>query len=184
MRLTIFALTLAWTISLSAAPYPPAVEHDYVVHDFHFGSGETMGEVRLHYATLGTLQRDTNGQARNAVLLLHGTGGTLRQFLNDHFAGVLFAEGGLLDASRYFVVIPDNIGHGGSSKPSDGLHARFPHYDYDDMVDLQHRLLVDALGIDHLFLVTGTSMGGMHTWVWGERYPSMMDGLVPLASQP
>ncbi|HEY3056042.1 MAG TPA: alpha/beta fold hydrolase, partial [Thermoanaerobaculia bacterium] len=120
----------------------------------------------------------------NAVLILHGTGGSSKQFLNDHFSGVLFKTGGLLDASRFFIVIPDNIGHGQSSKPSDGLRARFPHYDYDDMIELQHRLLVDGLGVKHVFLVMGTSMGGMQTWMWGERWPDMMDALVPLASEP
>jgi len=156
---------------------PAAVERDFVVHDFHFANGETLPEVRIHYATIGDAHNP-------AVLVLHGTGGSLRQFLNDHFSGVLFASGGLLDASRFFIVIPDNVGHGKSSKPSDGLHMKFPHYDYADMIELQHRLLVDALGVKHLYLVMGTSMGGMHTWMWGERYPDMMDGLVPLASAP
>jgi homoserine O-acetyltransferase len=118
------------------------------------------------------------------VLVLHGTGGTLQQFLNEHFAGILFAPGGALDASKYFIVIPDNIGHGQSSKPSDGLHTAFPHYDYGDMIELQHRLIVDGLRIDHLHLVMGTSMGAMHTWMWGERWPEAMDALIPLASLP
>ena len=164
------------------AQVPKESEADFVVKDFRFRSGETLAEVRIHYATLGTLRRTERGT--NAVLVLHGTGGSLRQFLNDRFAGVLFAPGGLLDAGRFFIVIPDNIGHGKSSKPSDGLRAKFPHYDYDDMVELQHRLLVDALGVDHLFMVIGTSMGGMQSWMWGERWPDMMDTLVPLASLP
>jgi len=164
------------------AQVPKESEADFVVKDFRFRSGETLAEVRIHYATLGTLRRTERGT--NAVLVLHGTGGSLRQFLNERFAGVLFAPGGLLDAGRFFIVIPDNIGHGKSSKPSDGLRARFPHYDYDDMVELQHRLLVDALGVDHLFMVIGTSMGGMQSWMWGERWPDMMDTLVPLASLP
>ncbi len=152
-------------------------ESDFIVKDFRFASGETLPEVRIHYATIGTLR------GNNTVLVLHGTGGSLRQFLNDRFAGVLFAPGGVLDSSRYFIVIPDNVGHGRSSKPSDGPRMSFPHYAYADMVELQHRL-VEHLGIDHLALVMGTSMGGMHTWMWGERWPDMMDALVPLASAP
>lgn len=163
---------------LLAADYPTPVPHDFVVKDFKFGSGETLPEVKIHYVTLGTKG------PRNTVLVLHGTGGASTQFLSPTYAGVLFAPGELLDASKYFIVIPDNVGHGGSSKPSDGLHARFPHYDYDDMVELQHRLLVDGLGVDHLHLVMGTSMGGMQTWMWGERWPSMIDALAPLASLP
>src|SRR5947207_1261208 len=152
-------------------------EHDFVVHDFRFGSGETLAEVKIHYVTVG----DPHGKP---VLILHGTGGSSKQFLNDHFAGVLFAEGGVLDAATHFIVIPDNVGHGQSSKPSDGLRAKFPHYDYDDMVELQHRLVTEGLGIKHLYLVMGTSMGGMQTWMWGERWPEAMDALVPLASNP
>jgi homoserine O-acetyltransferase len=161
---------------------PKAVEADFVVKDFHFRSGEVLPEARIHYATIGTLRKSEHGT--NAVLVLHGTGGSLQQFLNDRFAGVLLAPGGVLDASRYFIVIPDNIGHGKSSKPSDGLRAKFPHYDYDDMIELQHRLLAEGLGFDHLHLVMGTSMGGMHTWMWGERWPEAADALVPLASAP
>ena len=172
------ALLLLSATSLFAADYPPPVPHDFVVKDYRFASGETLPEVKIHYVTLGTRG------ARNTVLVLHGTGGSSKQFLSANFAGVLFVPGGLLDASKYFIVIPDNIGHGESSKPSNGLHARFPRYDYDDMVDLQHRLLVDGLGVDHLHLVIGTSMGGMQTWMWGERWPGMMDALVPLASLP
>jgi homoserine O-acetyltransferase len=171
------ALLLLLFLATAALGQPAPVEHDFIVHDFRFGSGETLPEVRIHYATIGEVKNP-------AVLVLHGTGGSLRQFLNDHFAGVLFAPGGLLDAQHFFIVIPDNIGHGKSSKPSDGLLKNFPHYDYADMLELQHRLLVDGLGIHHLHLVMGTSMGGMHTWMWGERWPDMMDGLVPLASAP
>jgi homoserine O-acetyltransferase len=178
MRLTLFATLLLAAASLRAADYPPPVAHDFVVKDYRFVSGETLPEVKIHYVTLGTKG------AGNTVLVLHGTGGSSKQFLSANFAGVLFAPGGLLDASKHFIVIPDNIGHGESSKPSDGLHARFPHYDYDDMVDLQHRLLTEGLGVDHLRLVIGTSMGGMQSWMWGERWPRMMDGLVPLASLP
>ena len=161
-----------------------ADEHDFVVRDFHFADGETLPVVKIHYATVGTPRRDASGAIANAVLILHGTGGSFKPFLSDHFAGVLFKAGGVLDASKYFIVMPDNIGHGGSTKPSDGLHARFPHYAYADMVELQHRLITEGLGIRHLVLVMGTSMGGSQTWMWGERYPRMMDALVPLASLP
>lgn len=172
-------LLVAFTVS---AQVPAAVESDFVVKDFHFRSGEVLPEVRIHYATIGKLTRTEHGT--NAVLVLHGTGGSLQQFLSDRFAGVLFKPGGVLDASRYFIVIPDNVGHGKSSKPSDGLRSKFPHYGYDDMVELQHRLLVEGLGIDHLHVVMGTSMGGMQTWMWGERWPDAADALVPLASAP
>jgi homoserine O-acetyltransferase len=134
--------------------------------------------------TLGTPHRGPSGRVDNAVLILHGTGGTGRQFLSEAFAGVLFGPGQLLDASRYYLILPDGIGHGGSSKPSDGLHARFPGYGYRDMVRAQHLLLTEALKVDHLRLVMGTSMGGMHTWLWGETYPDFMDALMPLASLP
>jgi homoserine O-acetyltransferase/O-succinyltransferase len=157
---------------------------DFLIRDFRFQSGELLPELRLYYTTLGTVARDEAGVVRNAVLLLHGTGGAGQAFLREQFAGVLFGPGQLLDATRYFLVLPDGIGHGGSSKPSDGLRARFPHYTYDDMVQTQHRLLTEGLGIDHLRLVMGTSMGGMQTWLWGQRYPQFMDALMPLASLP
>jgi homoserine O-acetyltransferase len=161
-----------------------AREGDFVVRDFRFASGETLPELRLHYLTLGAPARDAQGHVANAVLILHGTGGSGRQFLAPQFAGVLFGAGAWLDTTRYYVILPDGVGHGRSSKPSDGLHARFPHYDYDDMVAAQHRLVTEHLGIDHLRLVMGTSMGGMHTWVWGETYPGFMDALLPLACLP
>jgi homoserine O-acetyltransferase/O-succinyltransferase len=167
-----------------AATWPTPTEGDFVVHNFAFKSGETLPEVRIHYATLGKPQKDATGKTINAVIILHGTGGTGTQFLRPIFAGVLFAPGQLLDANRYFIVLPDNIGHGKSSKPSDGMHAHFPQYDYDDMVALQHELLVSGLGVNHLRLVMGTSMGCMHSWVWGETYPDMMDALMPLACLP
>jgi homoserine O-acetyltransferase/O-succinyltransferase len=166
------------------ATMPQAVEGDYVIRGFRFASGETLPELKLHYRTLGEPRRGADGHVRNAVLILHGTGGSGRGFLSETFGGRLFGPGQLLDAARYFIVLPDGIGHGGSSKPSDGLHARFPHYTYDDMVVAQHELLTGGLRVDHLVLVMGTSMGGMHTWLWGERYPGFMDGLVPLASAP
>jgi homoserine O-acetyltransferase len=156
----------------------------YVVHDFHFASGETLAELRLHAAMLGTPQRDASGHVENAVLILHGTGGMGAQFLRPQFADVLFARGGLLDPAHTFVILPDAIGHGQSSKPSDGLHARFPHYDYADMVAAQYALVTEGLQIDHLRLVLGTSMGCMHTFLWGEAYPDFMDALMPLACLP
>ena len=162
----------------------PAVEGDYVVHDFHFASGETLPELRLHYTVLGKPRRDSHGRVSNAVVILHGTGGSGRSLLNEHFAGVLFGKGQLLDSNRYFIILPDGIGHGKSSKPSDGLHARFPQYTYADMVAAQHALLLQGLDVDHLRLMMGTSMGCMHTFVWGETYPDFMDALMPLACLP
>jgi homoserine O-acetyltransferase len=168
----------------SAAEYPAPREGDATLKDFHFASGETLAELRIHYRTLGTASRDAKGIVRNAVLIGHGTGGTGAQFIRAEFAGELFGAGQLLDASKYFIVLADGIGHGQSSKPSDGLRAKFPHFGYRDMVGAQHRLLTEALGVNHLRLVMGTSMGGMHTWLWGERYPDFMDALMPLASLP
>ena len=160
------------------------VHGDFVIKNFKFTSGEVLPELRLHYRTLGKPQRDAKGQVRNAVLIMHGTGGTGGQFESPTFAGQLFVRGGLLDASRYFLVMPDAIGFGQSSKPSDGLRARFPRYGYVDIVTAQYRLLTEGLGVNHLRLVMGTSMGAMHTWMWGERYPDFMDALMPLASLP
>jgi homoserine O-acetyltransferase len=167
-----------------AAEYPAPTEADFVVRDFRFGTGEALPELKLHYRTIGTPRRDASGIVRNAVLILHGTGGSGGGFLNQTFAGGLFGAGQILDGARYFIVLPDGIGHGKSSKPSDGLHARFPKYTYDDMVRAQHALLADGLGVNHLRLVLGTSMGAMHCWVWGEMYPDFVDALVPLASAP
>ena len=159
-------------------------EGDFVVHDFHFQSGETLAEVRLHYTTLGKPAKDASGRATNAVLILHGTGGDGRNSCGPIFAGVLFGPGQLLDANKYFIILPDNIGHGKSSKPSDGMHAHFPQYEYADMVALQHELVAKGLGVDHLRLILGTSMGCMHSWMWGETYPDYMDALMPLACLP
>ena len=159
-------------------------EADYVAHDFHFKSGETLAELRLHYLTLGKPERNGAGKVTNAVLILHGTGGSGHQFLSPQFSDVLFGPGQLLDANRYFIILPDNIGHGKSSKPSDGMRAHFPQYDYDDMVAAQHELLEKGLGVNHLRLVMGTSMGCMHSWVWGETYPEFMDAMMPLACLP
>jgi len=166
------------------AECPAPVEGDFVVRDFRFSSGETLPSLSLHYRTIGTPRKDASGVVRNAVLILHGTGGTGAGFLSQTFGGELFGSGQLLDATRYFIILPDGIGHGKSSKPSDGLHARFPKYTYDDMVRAQHAMLVDGLKVTHLRLVLGTSMGAMHCWVWGEMYPDFVDGLVPLASAP
>ncbi len=159
-------------------------EGDYVAKNFVFRSGETLPELRLHYTTLGKPVRDEHGRVTNAVLILHGTGGTGQQFLQPIYAGELFGAGQLLDIDKYYIILPDGIGHGKSSKPSDGLHAHFPHYDYDDMVAAQYLLLTKGLGVDHLRLVTGTSMGCMHSFVWGETYPDFMDALMPLACLP
>ena len=168
----------------TAAQTSAPVEADYVARDFTFQAGDTLPALTLHYRTLGTPKRDASGVVRNAVLILHGTGGTGEGFLSRTFGGELFGAGQLLDATRYFIVLPDGIGHGKSSKPSNGLHARFPKYTYDDMVRAQHLLLTDGLKVNHLKLVLGTSMGAMHCWVWGEMYPDFVDGLVPLASVP
>jgi homoserine O-acetyltransferase len=179
-------LVLLGVACIPAAPasWPDPAEGNYVVPEFRFADGETMHGLRLHYATLGTPHRNAAGHVDNAVLVLHGTGGDTTQFLRDRFAGVLFVPNGLLDARKYFIIITDGIGHGKSSKPSDGLHARFPHYGYRDMVAAQHLVVAEALHVDHLRLVMGTSMGGMQTWLWGETYPTMMDALMPLASLP
>jgi len=167
----------------SAGTYKP-VEGDYIAHDFHFKSGETLPELRLHYRTLGTPTRDASGRVTNAVLILHGTGGWGGNFLVPQFAGVLYGPGQLLDITRYYIILPDNIGHGKSSKPSDGMHAHFPQYEYDDMVAAQHLLVEQGLGVNHLRLIMGTSMGCMHSWIWGETYPDFMDALMPLACLP
>ena len=159
-------------------------EGDYVAKNFTFNTGEKLAELKLHYTTLGAPRKDASGKVRNAVIVLHGTGGTGRGFLSANFAGELFGPGKLLDTAKYYVVLPDGIGHGGSSKPSDGLHAKFPKYTYEDMVRAHHLLLTEGLGVNHLRLVMGTSMGCMQGWVWGYTYPDFMDGLVPLACAP
>ncbi len=164
--------------------WPQQNEGDYTARNFRFGSGEVLPELRLHYITIGTPRRDANGRVTNAVLIMHGTGGSGRQFLSSQFAGELYGPGQPLDASRYFIILPDAIGHGGSSKPSDGLRMKFPQYDYDDMVRAQHLLVTEGFGLNHLRLVMGTSMGCMHSFVWAETYPDMMDALLPLACLP
>ena len=173
-----FAVVFAMTsFAALAADYPAPKQGDWTAKDFKFHSGETMPELRLHYTTVG----DPAGQP---VLVLHGSGGSAQSMLSAGFAGELFGPGQPLDASKYFIIIPDGIGHGHSSKPSDAMKTTFPKYDYADMVDAQYRLLTEGLGIKHLRLVIGNSMGGMQTWLWGEKYPGMMDALVPMASQP
>ncbi|HEY3381956.1 MAG TPA: alpha/beta fold hydrolase [Vicinamibacterales bacterium] len=179
-----FAAFVCLTAQAAFGQAPAPVAGDFVLRDFRFATGETLPDLKLHYITLGQPRRDDKGVVRNAVLILHGTGGTGRQFLSKNFADVLFGPGQLLDARTHFLILPDGIGHGQSSKPSDGLHAKFPRYTYDDMVRAQYRLLTEGLKVNHLRFVMGTSMGGMHTWVWGETYPDFMDGLVPLASVP
>src|SRR6202521_3636204 len=184
--LTIAGAALAQTPSPTPAPrnYPAPVEGDYVIRNFHFRSGEVLPELKIHYRTIGTPKPDSSGVVRNAVLIGHGTGGAGTQFLSPQFGNVLFGPGQLLDATRYFIVLPDGIGHGGSSKPSDGLRARFPHYGYADMVEAQRRLLVERLGVRHLRLLVGTSMGCMHAWVWLEAQPKFIDAALPLACLP
>src|SRR5947209_9399566 len=182
LRTVFFGLLLCW--ALSAANYPAPTEGDWTARNFSFSTGESLAELRLHYYTLGKLRRDSNGVAMNAVLIMHGTTGTGGGFMTDNFAGQLFGPGQLLDADSHFIILPDAIGHGKSSKPSDGMHMRFPKYTYDDMVRADYLLLTEGLHVNHLRLVMGTSMGGMHTWLWGETYPNFMDALMPLASNP
>jgi homoserine O-acetyltransferase len=170
--------------SLAAADFPAPVEGDYEVRDFPFTTGEAMPLLRLHYTTLGSPLKNAAGVVTNAVLIMHGTGGSGNGFLSATFGGQFFGAGQLLDATRYFIILPDDIGHGKSSRPSDGLHMRFPHYTYTDMVHAEYRVVTEKLGVNHLRLVMGTSMGAMHTWMWGTMYPDFMDALMPLASAP
>ncbi len=173
-----------------AAPFAAAQgaravqQGDFVIPDFHFRSGETLAQLRLHYRTLGAPVRDGAGHVTNAVLILHGTGGSGAQFLAPQFAGVLFGPGQLLDVSRWYIILPDDVGHGASAKPSDGLLQRFPHYGYRDMVEAEHALVTQGLKVDHLRLIMGTSMGCMHAFLWGETWPGAMDALMPLACLP
>jgi homoserine O-acetyltransferase/O-succinyltransferase len=176
LAIALTALTLIPAAAM-AADYPAPKQGDFIAKDFKFHTGETMPELRLHYTTVG----EPSGQP---VLVLHGSGGSAASMLTPGFAGVLFGKDQALDAAKYYIIIPDGIGHGKSSKPSDGLKARFPAYDYADMVDAQHRLLTEGLGVKHVRLVIGNSMGGMQSWLWGERYPNFMDALAPMASQP
>ncbi len=176
-----FALLTLLTVPVTLAAQR---EGDHVVPRYRFADGQTLENVRLHYTTLGEPRKDAGGTVRNAVLVLHGTGGTGAGFLGAGFAGELFGPGKLLDTAQYYVILPDNVGHGKSSKPSDGMRMRFPRYGYTDMVQLQHELLTKGLGVNHLRLVMGTSMGCMHAWIWGYTWPEFVDGLVPLACAP
>src|SRR5690348_6816698 len=160
-----------------AADYPAPKQGDFIARDFKFHGGEVMAELKLHYTTVG----EPSGQP---VLVLHGSGGSAASMLTPAFAGELFGAGQPLDATKYYIIIPDGIGHGKSSKPSDGMKTAFPKYNYEDMVDAQYRLVKEGLGIKHLRLVMGNSMGGMHSWIWGTRYPNEMDALAPMAAQP
>jgi len=184
-RIFAFLLSTLTTGFASAAEYPAPTEDDYTIRDFKFTSGETLPELHLHYRTIGKQEKDAQGKTMNAVLIMHGTTGSGAQFVpRPEFANELFGKDQPLDATKFFIVLPDGIGHGKSSKPSDGLHAKFPRYGYLDMVEAQYRLLTEGLGVNHARLVMGTSMGGMHTWLWGELHPDFMDALMPLASLP
>jgi homoserine O-acetyltransferase/O-succinyltransferase len=184
LRLFALLLSLFSASFASAADYPAPTESDFTIRDFKFASGETLPELRLHYRTLGEPQKDAQGKTTNAILIMHGTTGSGAQFIRPEFAGELFGKDQPFDATKFFIVLPDGIGHGKSSKPSDGMHAKFPRYGYIDMVEADYRLLTEGLGLDHARLVMGTSMGGMHTWLWGELHPDFMDALMPLASLP
>jgi len=184
IRIFVFFLFIFAANFATAANYPPPTESDYTIRDFKFASGETLSELRVHYRTLGKPEKDAQGKTTNAVLIMHGTTGSGAQFIRPEFAGELFGKDQPLDATKFFIVLPDGIGHGKSSKPSDGMRAKFPRYGYIDMVEADYRLLTEGLGVDHARLVMGTSMGGMHTWLWGELHPDFMDALMPLASLP
>jgi len=183
LALLAFWISLAPAVAF-AVDSPALHPGDFVLRDFRFYSDEVLPELKIHFLTFGTPHTNESGKVDNAVLILHGTTGSGSNFVRAEFAGELFSKGQLLDATRYFLVLPDGIGHGQSSKPSDGLRGHFPHYGYADMVQAQYRLLTESLGVNHLRLVMGTSMGGMHTWIWGETYPHFMDALMPLASLP
>src|SRR6187401_1144674 len=184
IRIVVVLLSVLVASVAPAADYPTPTEGDLTIRKFKFQSGETLPELKIHYRTIGQPVKDAKGVVQNAVLITHGTTGSGAQFIRPEFAGELFGAGQLLDATKFFIVLPDGIGHGKSSKPSDGLHAKFPRYGYRDMVEAQFRLLTEGLGVKHARLVMGTSMGGMHTWLWGQSHPEFMDALMPLASLP
>src|SRR4051794_23955692 len=176
-RAALSALLALVSFTALAADYPAPKQGDWIARDFKIHSGETLAELRINYTTLGD-------PASPPVLVLHGSGGSAASMLTPTFAGELFGAGQPLDASKYYIIIPDGIGHGKTSKPSDGKKTAFPKYNYDDMVDAQYRLVKEGLGVKHLRLVIGNSMGGMHSWIWGTKYPQAMDAVVPMASQP
>jgi homoserine O-acetyltransferase len=185
LRVLPLSLSILAASFASAADYPTPTEGDYIIRDFKFASGESLPELRLHYRTLGKPEKDAQGKTMNAVLIMHGTTGSGAQFVpRPEFANELFGKDQPLDATKFFIILPDGIGHGKSSKPSDGLHAKFPRYGYLDMIEADYRVLAEGLGVNHARLVMGTSMGGMHTWLWGELHPEFMDALMPLASLP
>src|SRR5690349_9163270 len=181
-----FALLAAAAVQAAAPPAKvwPTREGDVMLKNFHFADGESLPQLKIHYTTLGTPHRDRAGQIDNAVMILHGTGGDGKQFLRPQFADELYGPGEPLDIRRYYIILPDNIGHGKSSKPSDGLRMKFPKYDYADMIEAQHRMLTEGLGIHHMRLIMGTSMGCMHSFMWGEMYPTFASALMPLACEP
>jgi homoserine O-acetyltransferase/O-succinyltransferase len=180
LMLSMFSVSSAGAQQQKLTPH----EGDYRIQNFRFESGETLPELRMHYTTFGNPKKDAAGHTINAVLLLHGTSGSGANFLRPIFSDVLLGPGQLLDASQYYLILVDNIGHGKSTKPSDGMHAHFPQYDYTDMVKLQHELVTKGLGVDHLRLILGTSMGCMQSFMWGENYPAEVDALMPLACLP
>ena len=179
----LFALLAAEAATPPAMTWPTR-EQDVTLKDFHFRDGETLPSVRVHVTTLGTPHRNAAGEIDNAVMVLHGTGGSGKQFLQPQFADELYGAGQPLDITRTYVILPDNLGHGGSSKPSDGMRMHFPKYDYADMIEAQHRMLTEGLGIRHMRLIMGTSMGCMHSFMWGETYPDFASALMPLACEP
>src|ERR1700733_6795301 len=180
----VLIVLLGGTVSRAQTSHWPTQDGNYVIKNFHFGSGESIPELKLHYLTLGKPHRDAAGHTDNVILLLHGTGGDARSLLNPVFSDVLFGPGQPFDVSKFYIILPDDIGHGESSKPSDGLRMHFPHYDYDDMVASQHTMLTDGLHVDHLRLILGTSMGCMQSFVWGETFPQFSDALAPFACLP
>ena len=184
MKTILLAILCLSSVAAAGADYPAPLEGDFSIRDFKFASGETLPELKLHYRTLGKPEKNAQGRTTNAVLIMHGTTGSGAQFIRADFAGELFGKGQPLDATKFFIVLPDGIGHGKSSRPSEGLHAKFPHYRYADMVEAEYRLLAEGLNVNHARLVMGTSMGGMHSWLWGEIHPDFMDALMPLASLP
>ena len=184
MRVLVLLLSLGAASSAFGQAFPTPERHDFIVKDFRFQSGETLSEVRIHYRTVGTPVRDARGKITNGVMVLHGSSGDAGQVLAASFSDPLLSKGGPLDAAKYFLIFPDNLGNGRSTKPSDGLRAKFPKYGYHDMVALQHQLVTQGLGIERLKLIIGISMGGMQAWLWGVRYPDAIDGLIPIAAMP